>query len=97
MENEAYTLAYHMAWVFFPCFLLIAMLQLILFCLFNHKYHPFVDLLDDTDNQGMQVEENPKRKKKLAAQLLVTQSTLFTYVGTLKFPYMSFLFLFFFL
>ena len=53
MENEAYTLAYHMAWVFFPCFLLIAMLQLILFCLFNHKYHPFVDLLDDADNQGM--------------------------------------------
>ena len=52
MENEAYTLAYHMAWVFFPCFLLIAMLQLILFCLFNHKYHPFVDLLDDADNQG---------------------------------------------
>ena len=55
MENEAYTLAYHMAWVFFPCFLLIAMLQLILFCLFNHKYHPFVDLLDDADYQGMYI------------------------------------------
>ena len=27
MENEAYTQAYHMAWVFFPCFLLIAMLS----------------------------------------------------------------------
>ena len=53
MENEAYNLAYHMAWVFFPCFLLIAMLQLILFCLFNHKYHPFVDLLDDANYQGM--------------------------------------------
>ena len=55
MENEAYTQAYHMAWVFFPCFFLIAMLQMILFCLFNHKYHPFVDLLDDADNQGKYV------------------------------------------
>ena len=53
MEDEAYTQAYYMAWVFFPCFLLIAILQLILFCLFNHKYHPFSDLLDSADHQGM--------------------------------------------
>ena len=51
MEDEAFELCYYLSWVFYPIFTLIGILQMILFLLYNQKYHPFSDLLirPDTD------------------------------------------------
>ena len=45
MEDEAFVLCYYLSWVFYPIFTLIGILQMILFLLYNQKYHPFSDLL----------------------------------------------------
>ena len=52
MEDEAFELCYYLSWVFYPIFTLIGILQMILFLLYNQKYHPFSDLLirPDTDD-----------------------------------------------
>ena len=51
MEDEAFVLCYYLSWVFYPIFTLIGILQIVLFLLYNQKYHPFSDLLirPDTD------------------------------------------------
>ena len=45
MEDEAFVLCYYLSWVFYPIFTLIGILQMILFLLYNQKFHPFSVLL----------------------------------------------------
>ena len=52
MEDEAYERASYMAWVFYPCFIIIGIGQIILFWLYNDKYHPFSVILKGVKNQG---------------------------------------------
>ena len=47
MEDEAYVQIFYMAWIFYPIFIFIGILQVILFVLYNHKCHPFRALLEE--------------------------------------------------
>ena len=47
MEDEAYVKCYYMAWIFYPIFICIGIFQVILFVLYNHKCHPFRNLLEE--------------------------------------------------
>ena len=53
MEDEAFVQCYYnvttMSWIFYPIFTLIGILQIILFVLYNNKFHPFCDLLKGAD------------------------------------------------
>ena len=53
MEDEAYERAFYLAWVFYPCFIIIGIGQIILFWLYNDKYHPFSEILKGVKKQGM--------------------------------------------
>ena len=49
MENEAYIQMFYMSWAFFPAFVLVGVLQLILAYLYN-KHHPFSIILSKDEN-----------------------------------------------
>ena len=49
MEDEAFERCKTMSWIFYPIFMLIGILQIILFVLYNDKFHPFCDLLKGAD------------------------------------------------
>ena len=52
MEDEAYEKSFFLAWVFFPTFFVIGVLQLILFNLYNQIFHPFGVILKGADNNS---------------------------------------------
>ena len=52
MENEAFEQISYMAWVLYLCFFLIGLGQILLFCLYNNKYHPFNAILKGVKKQG---------------------------------------------
>ena len=54
-EMEALERAQLFAWVFFPTWILIAILQAITFMLYNGRFHPLAKILD-----GSNVEESNK-------------------------------------
>ena len=51
-EDEAYDLAKLLSWVFFPIFVLVALGQVLLFYLFNDRFHPFAEILKGANTQG---------------------------------------------
>ena len=51
-EDEAYNLAKLLSWVFFPIFVVLALGQILLFNLFNDRFHPFVEILKGANIQG---------------------------------------------
>ena len=51
-EDEAYNLAKLLSWVFFPIFVVLALGQILLFNLFNDRFHPFVEILKGAKTQG---------------------------------------------
>ena len=52
MEDEAYVQSFYMAWMFFPIFIFIGIGQVILFVLYNNKYHPFQIILKGATKKG---------------------------------------------
>ena len=52
MEDEAHEKAFYMAWIFYPCFFIIAIGQILFFFLYNRKYHPFSEILKGVNKQG---------------------------------------------
>ena len=52
MEDEAYVQSFYMAWIFFPIFIVIAVVQGLLIELYNKKYHPFIIILEDVTKKG---------------------------------------------
>ena len=56
MEDEAYTQSFYMAWMFFPIFIFIGIGQVILFVLYNNKYHPFQVILKGATKKGKGIE-----------------------------------------
>ena len=52
MEDEAYVQSFYMAWMFFPIFIFIGIGQVILFVLYNNKYHPFQVILKGATKKG---------------------------------------------
>lgn len=50
-EDEAYNLAKLLSWVFFPIFVVLALGQILLFNLFNDRFHPFVEILNGANTQ----------------------------------------------
>ena len=52
MEDEAYVQSFYMAWIFFPIFILIAVVQGLLIELYNKKYHPFNIILEGATKKG---------------------------------------------
>ena len=51
MEKESFEKAQWMAWMFYPIFILLAILQAISFLLSNGKFHPLAKILDGYENQ----------------------------------------------
>ena len=51
MEKESFEKAQWMAWMFYPIFILLAILQAISFLLSNGKFHPLAKILDGCENQ----------------------------------------------
>ena len=56
MEDEAYELAFYMAWVGFPMFMIIGIGQFLLFNAYNNKFHPFNIVLKGAENHGRNKE-----------------------------------------
>ena len=56
MEDEAYVQSFYMAWMFFPIFIFIGIGQVILFVLYNNKYHPFQVILKGATKKGKGTE-----------------------------------------
>ena len=56
MEDEAYVQSFNMAWMFFPIFIFIGIGQVILFVLYNNKYHPFQVILKGATKKGKGTE-----------------------------------------
>ena len=51
MEDEAFYKAFYMAWVFYPCFIVIGLVQILLLCLYIKRYHPFAKILEGVEKQ----------------------------------------------
>ena len=56
MEKESFEKAQWMAWMFYPIFILLAILQAISFLLSNGKFHPLAKILDGCENQQPTLE-----------------------------------------
>ena len=52
MENEAYSLAYYMSWIFYPIFIVVGFGQILLICLYVEKCHPFSEILKGAEKPG---------------------------------------------
>ena len=52
MENEAYSLAFYMSWIFYPIFIVVGFGQILLICLYVEKYHPFSEILKGAEKPG---------------------------------------------
>ena len=57
MEVESYELSKLMAWVFYPMWILLTIVQSICFILFNGKFHPLSKILDEWEVQMKGVSE----------------------------------------
>ena len=56
MEKESFEKAQLMAWIFYPIFILLSILQAISFILSNGKFHPLAIILDGCENQPPTLE-----------------------------------------
>ena len=50
MENEAFQKAQLFSWIFFPTWILLAIMQAVCFLLSNGKLHPLVKILEACDD-----------------------------------------------
>ena len=55
MEMESYEISKMMAWVFYPIWILLTIVQAICFILYNGKFHPLSKILDgwEVQRKGM--------------------------------------------
>ena len=55
MEVESYELSKLMAWIFYPAWILLTVIQAICFILYNGKFHPLSKILDgcNVERKGM--------------------------------------------
>ena len=51
METESYEVSKLMAWVFYPTWILLTIIQAICFILYNGKFHPLSKILDGCEVQ----------------------------------------------
>ena len=51
MEMESYEISKMMAWVFYPIWILLTIVQAICFILYNGKFHPLSKILDGWEAQ----------------------------------------------
>ena len=60
MEVESYELSKLMAWVFYPTWILLTIVQAICFILYNGKFHPLSKILDgcNVERKGMSQSKN---------------------------------------
>ena len=54
MEKEAFQKAQLFAWIFFPIWIIMAIIQAVCFVLSNGRFHPLAKILEDCDgsNEG---------------------------------------------
>ena len=52
MENEAYSLASCMSWIFYPIFVVVGFGQILLICLYLENCHPFSEILKGAEKPG---------------------------------------------
>ena len=52
MENEAYSLASCMSWIFYPIFVVVGFGQILLICLYVENFHPFSEILKGAEKPG---------------------------------------------
>ena len=57
MEVESYELSKLMAWVFYPTWILLTIVQTICFILYNGKFHPLSKILDGCEVQRKGISE----------------------------------------
>ena len=57
MEVESYELSKWMAWVFYPTWILLTIVQAICFILYNGKFHPLSKILDGCEVQRKGMSE----------------------------------------
>ena len=51
MEKDSFEKAQWMAWIFYPIFILLSILQAVSFFLSNGKFHPLAKILEGHENQ----------------------------------------------
>ena len=56
MEMESYEKSKLMAWIFYPTWILLTIIQAICFILYNGRFHPLSKILDEqTDNMESEI------------------------------------------
>ena len=56
MEKDSFEKAQWMAWIFYPIFILLSILQAVSFFLSNGKFHPLAKILEGHENQQSTLE-----------------------------------------
>ena len=66
MEIEAYNKAFTFSWIFFPIVIMLALLQLVFFTLYNNQLHPMRKILD-----GVYIKTSDTSKQLIINYVLV--------------------------
>ena len=49
MEEDSLTTAYYFSWIFFPTWIILTIVQIVCFILYNGRLHPLARIIDESD------------------------------------------------
>jgi hypothetical protein len=49
MEEDSLTTAYYFSWVFFPTWIILTIVQIVCFILYNGRLHPLARIIDESE------------------------------------------------